>query len=624
MQKSIRQDLSIRIGLVIFCVSIVIGIVYYSFSIYSHKKEFENAIENQTKQLSDTFTLQLWLFDLNTTKELCRLFSESPEVSGLRLLDHKKKVVFEKAPSHQETTVHVNRELRHKGEKLVGYVDIFYSNIHWEQERKNIFIMGILMVMGTIVGSLLLINILLKRYLSKPLEDLQKDMVLLAKGDFQPSGLVGQKTEIQNIIDTFNKLTISLRERDEEVTRKTDALKTEIAERKKAEEERRQLQDKLHRAQKMESLGLMAGGIAHDLNNILSGIVSYPELLLMDLPEESPLRKPIKTIQESGQRAADVVADLLTVARGVAMGKEVFNLNALIEVYLNFAEHQKLVETHPSVSFKTELDPDLLNIRCSPTHIKKALLNLVTNASEAIEWGGTVTISTGNRYMDEPLKGYEDIREGEYAILSVSDDGSGISPEDLERVFEPFYTKKVLGRSGTGLGLAVVWNMVQDHGGYIIVESGDKGTVFELYFPTIREQVADGREPVPLENYLGHGEKILVVDDEKRQREIACGILTKLGYNTETVSSGEEAIEYVKETQVDLIVLDMVMPKGINGRETYQQIIKIRPGQKSIIASGFSETEEVKTAQKLGAGKYIKKPYALEKIGIAIKEELEK
>ena len=251
-------------------------------------------------------------------------------------------------------------------------------------------------------------------------------------------------------------------------------------------------------------------------------------------------------------------------------------------------------------------------------------MNLITNASEAIEGSGTVTISTTNQYVDEPLKGYEEVRIGEYAVLTVSDDGSGISPRDLERIFEPFYTKKVMGRSGTGLGLAVVWNTVQDHKGYINVKSSEKGTVFELYFPVTREQVtAEGKE-IPQEHYLGHGKRILVVDDEERQREIASGMLTQLGYNAESVSSGEDAIEYVKEHPVDLIVLDMVMPKGINGLQTYEEIIKIRPGQKAIIASGYAKTKEVDAAQELGAGKYIKKPYILEKIGLAVKEELEK
>ena len=315
----------------------------------------------------------------------------------------------------------------------------------------------------------------------------------------------------------------------------------------------RESEEKLARSKKMEAMGLMAGGVAHDLNNILSGIVSYPELLLLDLPEDSPLRRPIKTIQESGMRAADVVEDLLTVARGVAGGKEVLNLNTLITEYLGSAEHRKLERIHTLSTFEIDLDSELLNITGSASHIKKILMNLIINASEAIEGKGTVTVSTVSRYLDEPLKGYEDVRAGEYVLLRVSDDGSGISPQDLDRIFEPFYTKKVMGRSGTGLGLAVVWNSMQDHGGYINVNTSEKGTAFDLYFPVTREEAAAEGEEASLEDCLGHGEKVLVVDDEVRQREIASGILTRLGYTAETVSSGEEAIQYVKTNPVDLI-----------------------------------------------------------------------
>ena len=398
----------------------------------------------------------------------------------------------------------------------------------------------------------------------------------------------------------------------------------DISQRKLVENKLRENEEKLARSKKIESLGLMAGGIAHDLNNILSGIVSYPDLLLMDLPEDSPLRMPIKTIKKSGLRAVDVVSDLLTVARGVATSKEVRSLNAIIEEHLDSVEHVKLAEMYPSVTFKTEFDCDLMNINCSPAHIKKSMFNLIANALEAIEGSGKITIFTFKRYLDEPFKGYEDINMGEYAVLSVSDDGLGITSGDLERIFEPFYTKKVMGRSGTGLGLTVVWNTVKEHEGYINVKSNERGTIFELYFPVTIEEVTAETEKISLEDYLGNGEKILVVDDEENQRVIACGLLTSLGYTSEAVPSGEEAIEYVKKRTVDLIVLDMIMPKGMNGRETYEEIIKIHPRQKAIITSGFAETEDVKTAQELGAGKYIKKPYTIEKMGLTIKEELEK
>jgi signal transduction histidine kinase/CheY-like chemotaxis protein len=394
--------------------------------------------------------------------------------------------------------------------------------------------------------------------------------------------------------------------------------------RKQAEEALRESEEKLARSKKMESLGLLAGGVAHDLNNVLSGIVSYPELLLMDLPQNSKLRGPIETIQESGHRAVAIVQDLLTVARGVAITTEPLNLNELISDYLNSPEFKKLEQFHPTVTFKTDLDAELLNISGFHVHIRKVVMNLMSNASEAVEGGGHVTISTANRYIDKPLREYDDVKIGEYVVLSVSDDGSGISSDDLERIFEPFYTKKVMGRSGTGLGLAVVWNTVQDHKGYIDVTSDENGTIFQLYFPIIRAEISDKALSLPIKDYKGNGEIILVVDDVESQREISCMILDKLGYKTKAVCSGEEAIEYLKENTVDLLLLDMIMDPGINGRETYERIIEIHPKQKAIIVSGFAETEDVKEAQKLGTGKYIKKPLTLERIGMAVKEELKK
>ena len=229
-----------------------------------------------------------------------------------------------------------------------------------------------------------------------------------------------------------------------------------------------------------------------------------------------------------------------------------------------------------------------------------------------------------NRYVDKPIRGYSDVNEGEYAVFSVSDDGPGILPNDLDRIFEPFYTKKIMGRSGTGLGLAVVWNVMQDHKGYIDVKSDENGTSFELYFPITREVISDRDLSVPIQDYKGNGETILVVDDVPSQLEIACEVLTTLGYKAEAVNSGEEAVEYLKENTVDLVLLDMIMEPGINGRETYEQILKIHPGQKAIIVSGFAETDEVKEALKLGAGRYVKKPISLERLGLAVKEELGK
>ena len=472
----------------------------------------------------------------------------------------------------------------------------------------------------------IMILLLLQRTVIKPLTNLTNHALSIGNtGDLSARISMQRQDEIGTLASEFDYMLTQLEKRAKELEEVNAKLQDDIDKRRQAEKALRESEEKLARSKRMESLGLLAGGVAHDLNNVLSGIVSYPELLLLDLPEDSKLRRPIEIMQESGHRAVTIVQDLLTVARGVASTKEPMNLNDLIGDYLNSPEIKKLKHFHPTVTIKTNLDSDLLNIGGSDVHIRKVLMNLVSNASEAIDGSGTVTISTANRYIDKPLKGYDDVTIGEYVVLAVSDDGSGISSGDLERIFEPFYTKKVMSRSGTGLGLAVVWNVIQDHEGYIDVKSDENGTTFELYFPITRDEISDkALSAIPIKDYKGNQETILVVDDEESQREIACKMLDTLGYKAKAVSSGEEAVEYLTEHTVDLIVLDMIMDPGINGRETYERIIKIQPNQKAIIASGFAETDEVKEAQRLGAGQYIKKPLTLEKIGIAVKDELER
>jgi len=305
--------------------------------------------------------------------------------------------------------------------------------------------------------------------------------------------------------------------------------------------EQQRLQAKLEQAQKMEIIGTLAGGVAHDLNNILSGLVSYPELVLLDLPEDSPIRETILRIQQSGEKVSAIVQDLLTLARRGVATTEVADLNSIISEYLKSPEHEKLKSFHPNVQVEADFETNLLNILDSPVHLSKTVMNLVSNAAEAMPEGGKIFIKTENRYIARPIKDYDDVEEGDYVILTVSDSGIGISSEGLKKIFEPFYTKKMMGRSGTGLGMAVVWGTVKDHKGYIDVQSAEgKGTTFTLYFPATRKKPAEDESLLSIEDYIGKGEPILVVDDEEQQREIASKMLKKLGYSVTAVSSGEE------------------------------------------------------------------------------------
>ena len=396
----------------------------------------------------------------------------------------------------------------------------------------------------------------------------------------------------------------------------------DISERVRADQEKLELQKQLAISNKMETLGLMAGSVAHDLNNILSGIVTLPELLLMQIGKDHEYSDTIKIIQDAGKEAASVVSDLITVARGATAEKHVCNLNTLIEKYLENIKIKKLDPRLKDITIKLNCEPGLSNSYCSVMHINKVLMNLIGNAAEEMEGKGELVVSTKNITFEQPFFGYETIDVGDYVLISITDNGSGISAEDIQKIFEPFYSKKIMGSSGTGLGLAIVWNTVHDHGGFIDLKSDNNGTTFDLYFPTTKDAIKDVNGLPSIEKYKGHGEEILVIDDQKKQQQIASTLLDGFGYKTCSVGSGEEAIAYLKTHSVDLIILDMIMNKGINGRATYEEILKIHPQQRALIASGFAENEEVKQTLLLGASQFIKKPYTLTQMGLAVKQAL--
>ncbi|MFH2092305.1 MAG: ATP-binding protein [Pseudomonadota bacterium] len=405
----------------------------------------------------------------------------------------------------------------------------------------------------------------------------------------------------------------------------TIAVIHDISQRKKLEDDKIAALKQLQQAQKMEAIGLMAGGVAHDLNNVLSGIISYPELLLMELPEDSPLRDVILAIKDSGMKAGSIVEDLLTMARRGVTNTAVLNLNDVVDDYLMSAQYKNLVRHHPDVTVQASLAPDLFNMTGISIHLSKTIMNLMSNAAEAMDSGGSILITTENRTVDGLINGCETIRKGDFVLLTIQDTGIGIDSNDLKRIFEPFYTTKIMGRSGTGLGMSVVWGTVQDHNGFIDIKSSPgKGTIFELYFPATQEKIAAEKSLIPLGDYIGNGESILVIDDVSEYREIAKNLLTGLNYTVKTVSSGKDAVQYMRTHHADLLILDMIMDSGMDSLDIYQQIIKQHPGQKVIIASGFSDADRVNQLQGLGAGEYIKKPYTLEKIGLAIKKELAK
>ncbi len=375
---------------------------------------------------------------------------------------------------------------------------------------------------------------------------------------------------------------------------------------------------KLLKAKKLEALGLMAGGIAHDLNNILSGIVSYPEVLRLTLPQESNMQKPLLQIEKAGKRAADVVSDLLTMSRGVAHVKELVSLNDLVLEYLESPGYNKISSRYPKITVTTELAQNCWNCLCSPTHILKIVMNLVINGLEAIADTGAIFITTYNQ-KKETQQLEESLTRDNFVVLEVRDTGSGISDKDLEHIFEPFYSTKKMGRSGSGLGLSIIWNTVQEHGGLVTVDSSEDGTVFTVYLPASIEQF-ESKKPINALSTLEGVGTVLVIDDDKDQRTIAQQMLTVLGYTAHAVISGEEAVIWLQSNSADLLLLDMIMDPGMNGRETFEKVIRLNPSQKALVASGLSQNSELQKAFQLGVSDFISKPYTLEKLGSTVQK----
>jgi signal transduction histidine kinase/ActR/RegA family two-component response regulator len=420
--------------------------------------------------------------------------------------------------------------------------------------------------------------------------------------------------------DRFRQQTLkAYHEQERIIEERTTQLTKEIAERDR-------MAEKLRRSQKMEAIGTMASGVAHDLNNILSGLVTYPELLRKNLPADSYLEAPLRVIEEAGKRAAAVVSDLLTLARNAASVKDVCDINKLIMDLTNSPEWKSIVAQHPYVKIQTYINAADSMVYCSQVHIRKCLMNLLLNGIEATSPTGTVVITTDNRLRggSNTTKESLDSDPGDI-LITVRDNGQGIPAEHINHIFEPFYTTKKMGRSGSGLGLSVVWNSIEEHEGTITVENTNPGVVFKLRLPVTTREIPQKPEQTKsaLASYKGRG-SILVVDDEPHLREIACEIVKNLGYTVTAVANGEEALAHISKRPVDLVLLDMILGDGIGGLGTYRKMIKINPTQKAVIVSGYSTSEDVRKTLELGACSITKKPYTIEELSMAIKNCLEK
>ena len=402
------------------------------------------------------------------------------------------------------------------------------------------------------------------------------------------------------------------------------AVVTDITERKRMEVERRRLETRIQKAQKMESLGLLAGGIAHDFNNLLVGMLGHAGLALMELPPQSTARGLIRQIEIAALRASELTKEMLAYSGKGKFLVEAIDLSALVEEMA----HLLKVTISKKAVINFNFAPSLSAIEGDPTQIRQIVMNLITNASEAIgDRSGVITITTGEMYADRHYLSStymdDELDDWSYVYLEVADTGSGMDEETRAKIFDPFFTTKFTGR---GLGLAAVLGIVRGHRGAIKVYSEPgRGTSFKILFPAISEnaQVVPREETVDELKIRASG-RVLVADDEEMVRGVAKLSLETVGYTVTTASDGQEAVEIFRqeEGRFDVVLLDLTMPR-MGGEEAYREIRRVRADTKVVLSSGFNELDTVQRFPGRGLAGFLQKPFKPQELIKTIREILE-
>lgn len=381
--------------------------------------------------------------------------------------------------------------------------------------------------------------------------------------------------------------------------------------------EKKLLEQQLLQAQKMKSIGTLAGGIAHDFNNLLTGILGYTSLILSQTQPTDRHYQNLLIIEQSARRAAELTEKLLAFSRQKMTQLKPTNLNTVVDETVSLLRHS----LDASIEIEVKKEPTLWTTEVDAAQIQQVLMNLCVNARDAMPEGGWLRIETANVVLDDAACQSHEVSPGPFVRLTVSDTGVGIAPQDLPRIFDPFFSTKEVNK-GTGLGLATSYGIVKTHRGFIQVESQPgQGARFSVYLPAMRTSVA-APQPAPARTAQGR-RTILVVDDEAIVRQLAKAILERQGYMVLTADSGHQALQLYQQQgdQIDLIILDLTMPK-MSGRVCYQELHKLNPQVKVILSSGYSADEAVQDMLNEGALSFIQKPYRVEDLTRAVQEVL--
>ncbi len=392
----------------------------------------------------------------------------------------------------------------------------------------------------------------------------------------------------------------------------------DITERKKAEQEKLRVEEQYRQSQKMEALGTLAGGIAHDLNNVLTPIMGNAQLCLLTIAPENPLYSKLQNIVKSTEKAARLLRQILAFSRKQVMARKPLNLNTLINDFGKML--RRLIRE--DIALELDLADDLGNVNVDAGQIEQLIMNLVVNARDAVAEGGKILIRTRNTKVGAEQLFDVDHKPlaGNYVVMSVIDNGIGIDPQNMARIFDPFFTTKPAGK-GTGLGLSTVYGIVKQHDGHILIDTGpDRGANFQIFLRHCEDATRDDRELANLLPVQGGNETILVAEDNPEVRQMVVSILEHYGYRVFSAASGSEALQifYAPPHAIDLVVSDIVMP-GVGGRTLADTIRKEHPYLPIIFMSGYPADVNLDDLGGKATFRYLQKPFNPQEIAEAVR-----
>jgi signal transduction histidine kinase/ActR/RegA family two-component response regulator len=472
------------------------------------------------------------------------------------------RVVLESLPPAKDD-IYASSVPSKKTRQTIGYIKITMDNqfLHTALQtllRESILICSAFLLLGSIIAYVI------SRKITHPLNILTSGVNAFGKEGKHQDIVIETGDEIEKLAQAFNEMVDSLRKR---------------------ELEKGELEEQLRHSQKMEAIGTLAGGVAHDFNNMLTVINGYAALMKMELTGEEKLGSYANQILMAGEKAATLTSRLLAYSRKQIMNPRPLNLNEAVRNIEKMLS--RLINEDIELLFRLSMDEPV--VLADAGQIDQILINLATNARDAMPEGGTVTISTAKVTLDDEfVKRYAQEKGGNYALMTVSDTGIGMSEQTKEKIFDPFFTTKEVGR-GTGLGLSMVYGIVKQHNGIIEADSEiGKGTTFRIYLPVV-EPVMEVREASTPVWIRGNAESILVAEDDRSVMKFLKGLLENNGYSVIEADNGDEAVQKFRANKenIRLALLDVIMPRK-NGRQVYEELQKIRPGTRALFLSGYT------------------------------------